>query len=148
MLLSRKDVYALRALFELGKRFGDGPAKVADIAEAQAIPAGFLEIILGECKQGGFVESRRGRDGGYLLVRQPGDLTVREVLEFLEGRIELADEGNEGYDGPRPGCAEVFDDLWRRVAEAIAQALEGVTFADLIEDEKRRAEAYVPSYAI
>lgn len=59
MNVSQKCQYALRAVFELAKRRGEGPTTVADIAKAQAIPAKFLELILGQLRQGGFTESRR-----------------------------------------------------------------------------------------
>ncbi len=73
MLVSQKSQYALRAVFELARRNGGLPVKIADIAEAQAIPQRFLEVIMNQLKQGGFVESRRGKRGGYLLARSAGD---------------------------------------------------------------------------
>ena len=63
MLVSQKCQYALRALFELAKRNGEGPVKIAAIAKAQAIPPRFLEVILSQLKQGSFVESQRGSEG-------------------------------------------------------------------------------------
>ena len=67
MLVSQKSQYALRAIFELAKEYGKGP-KIAHIAEAQAIPVRFLEVILVHLKRGGFVDSQRGKEGGYFLI--------------------------------------------------------------------------------
>ena len=61
------------------------PCKIADIAKRQKIPQKFLELILASLKQGGFVESRRGAEGGYLLARAADAITVGEVLRFVEG---------------------------------------------------------------
>ena len=67
--ISKRCRYGLRAIFELALRGTSEPVKIQDIASAQGIPQRFLEIILSELKQGGFVESRRGSNGAYMLAR-------------------------------------------------------------------------------
>ncbi len=74
MILSQKSQYAVRAVFELAKRHGAGPVAAARLAEAQYIPLRFLENILGELRQAGFVESVRGKEGGYRLSRPPAQV--------------------------------------------------------------------------
>ena len=69
MSVSQKCQYALRAVFELASRETHDPVKIAKIAESQKIPQKFLELILSQLKQGGFLGSRRGADG-LLLRRQ------------------------------------------------------------------------------
>ena len=86
-MVSQKCQYALRAVFELAKRHGRGPVRIGAVAKAQAIPPRFLEVILNQLKQAGFVESRRGNEGGYLLARAPERLTVGEIVRFVEGPI-------------------------------------------------------------
>ncbi len=76
MQVTQKSLYALRAIFELAKCSKQGPMKIADIAKAQVIPRRFLETILTQFKQAGFVESCRGNDGGYVLIPSPGKITV------------------------------------------------------------------------
>ncbi|MHC4480009.1 MAG: RrF2 family transcriptional regulator [Planctomycetota bacterium] len=148
-MVSQKCQYALRATFELAKFYGQGPTKIADIAEAEAIPARFLEVILGELKQGGFVQSRRGREGGYMLARDPREVRVGEVIRFVEGPI-----GPVGCVSADPGelCALhgdcVFLDMWEKVREAVADVYDGTTFQDLVEADRRRAQRYVPTYSI
>ena len=71
MNISVKGEYALEALFDLTAHQIGEPVKIADIAKRQRIPQKFLELILASLKQGGFVESRRGAEGGYLLARLP-----------------------------------------------------------------------------
>ena len=69
MNISVKGEYALEALFDLAQQRPGEPVKIADIARRRKIPQKFLELILAGLKQGGFVESRRGAEGGYLLAR-------------------------------------------------------------------------------
>ena len=69
MLITQKHKYALRALYKLGKRFEHGAVKLAEIADAQAIPLRFLEVIMAELKPSGLVASKRGYYGGYTLLQ-------------------------------------------------------------------------------
>src|SRR5215467_13598468 len=85
MNISVKGEYALQAIFDLASQRPGEPIRIADIAGRQEIPQKFLELILAGLKQGGFVESRRGAEGGYLLARAPDTITVGEVLRFVEG---------------------------------------------------------------
>src|SRR5262244_4401022 len=85
MKISVKGEYALQAIFDLCSQPPGQPIKIADIAKRQKIPQKFLELILSGLKQGGFVESRRGAEGGYLLARAPSQITVGEVYRFFEG---------------------------------------------------------------
>jgi len=80
MYISVKSDYALLAIFDLAAQRPGEPIRIADIARRQKIPQKFLELILAGLKQAGFVESRRGAEGGYLLARRPESLTLGEVL--------------------------------------------------------------------
>jgi Rrf2 family protein len=148
-MVSQKCQYALRAVFELGKHYGHGPVKVADIAEAEAIPPRFLEVILGQLKQAGFVESRRGKRGGYLLAREPSLLTVGEVMRFVEG--PLAPVGCIGGD-PKDLCPLhgdcVFLGMWEKANQAVSSVYDGTTFQYLLDEDKRRRSTFAPSYSI
>lgn len=138
MHVSQKCQYALRAIFELAKHEGNGPVKIGDIAKTQAIPQRFLEVILGQLKQGGFVESRRGAEGGYLLVGKPVELSVGQIIRFIEGPVAPVDCSSAGgkakckLDGT---C--VFLPVWKRVQKAVSGVYDTTTFADLIEQEER-----------
>src|SRR5215472_10151409 len=83
-----KAEYALQAILDLASQKTGDPVKIADIARRQKIPQKFLELILVGLKQAGFVESRRGAEGGYLLARPADVLTVGEVLRAMEGPQE------------------------------------------------------------
>ncbi len=84
MNISVKSEYALQAIFDLAMQPPGESIKIADIARRQKIPQKFLELILSSLKKGGFVESRRGAEGGYRLARAADQIAVGEVLAFVE----------------------------------------------------------------
>ncbi|MBE3132945.1 MAG: Rrf2 family transcriptional regulator [Acidobacteria bacterium] len=148
-MLSQKCQYGLRAVFELARHYGKGPIKIADIAAAQAIPPRFLEVILSQLKQGGFVDSRRGASGGYELKRSPGDLAVGEVIRFIEGPIgPVMCLTGQDQDNCRLRGNCVFLGMWEKAGKAIAQVYDGTTFGGLVEEDRLRKRDYVSSYAI
>jgi Rrf2 family protein len=148
-LVPQKCQYALRAVFELAAHYGRGPLKIAAIAEAQAVPQRFLEVILAQLKQGGFVESQRGSEGGYWLVQAPDRLTVGEVMTFMQGPVTVVACQSGGAPSRCPLQGEcVFMPMWDKVAEAISAVYDHTTFQDLIDEKKRRTETWVPSYSI
>src|SRR6202021_2066571 len=116
-----KGEYALQAIFDLATQPVGEPVKIADIANRQKIPQKFLELILASLKQGGFVESRRGAEGGYRLSKTADQITVGEVLRFVE----------EGKRVQRK-TPDVFGDLWKRVDASVSAILDRTTFAELV----------------
>ena len=139
--ISQKCQYALRALFELAKRYGQGYISVPRIAEAQAIPAKFLEAILGQLRQAELVVSRRGVEGGYMLARRPEALAVGEVIRLIEGPIRpVGCVAGGGADCPFRGrCA--FMDMWRRAQKAVSEVYDSTTFHDLLQVEAQTLSA-------
>ena len=118
-LISLKCQYALRAVFELAKRKGEGPVKIGKIAEVQTIPHRFLESILNQLRQSGIVESRRGKDGGYFLARDDGELTVGEVIRIVQGSPAVVDRAlgrKDQHNALNGDC--VFSPLWERHSAA------------------------------
>ena len=149
MNLSQRCQYALRSLFELAKRVGQGPVNIADIAEAQAIPPRFLELMLGQLKQTGWVESYRGIRGGYALAVSPRDLTVGQVIRFIEGPLKpvkcIAGQGGSGC--PLRGKC-VFVGLWDRAERAVSDVYDSTTLQSLLEEEKAARESLAVCYSI
>src|SRR5882724_9035676 len=137
MNISVKGEYALQAILDLAVQNRGAPVKIADIATRQHIPQKFLELILAGLKQGGFVESRRGAEGGYLLARPADGLSVGEVLRFVEGRQEARSKKRRQADSP-------FGSMWGRVDQAIGVVLESTNFAQLAREWKDRNNRFVP----
>lgn len=141
MNVSVKGEYALQAIFDLASRPAREPVKIAEIARRQQIPQKFLELILASLKQGGFVESRRGAEGGYLLARRPDAISVGEVLRFVEGRQDERSRQRRESGSP-------LSDLWERVDRATDDILESATFSQLVRDWTEKHTAFVPNWEI
>lgn len=137
MNISVKSEYALRAIFDLSISPDAEPVKIADIAKRQKIPQKFLELILASLRQGGFVESRRGADGGYRLARPATEITVGQVLAYVENGKK------GGKSAPDP-----FSDLWERVDRAVSDIIDHTTFAELGRHWRESQTRYVPSWDI
>ena len=86
-MISQRARYALRALIALAKREGERPVSIAEIAADQNIPQKFLEQILLDLRNRGFVASRRGPQGGYSLLRPASEITYGDVLRLIDGPI-------------------------------------------------------------
>jgi Rrf2 family protein len=141
MNISVKGEYALQAIFDLAANAGAEPVKIAEIARRQKIPQKFLELILASLKQGGFVESRRGAEGGYMLAKRAESITIGEVVHFVEGRQEERARLRKQADSP-------FSDLWERVDFAIAGVLGSTTFAQLVREWTEKHSRFVPNWEI
>src|SRR6187549_2506767 len=121
MNISVKGEYALHAVFDLALQKPGEPVKIANIARRRHIPQKFLELILASLKHGGFVESRRGAEGGYRLAKPADQLTIGQVLRFVEQPKQNRSESNDP-----------FTDLWKRVDGAADALLDSTTFAELV----------------
>ena len=148
MKLSRKCQYALKAVFELAWRNTGRPVKTSKIAEMQRMSTRFTETILNELKHGGYVESRRGNTGGYLLARHASELTVREIIEYIQGPISLVPEATAGNSNGSFLGKEAFKGLWQQVNNAVCQVCDSKTFADLVESEKAARDSSAMNYCI
>ena len=141
MNISVKGEYALQAVLDLAGQTPGSPIKIADIARRQKIPQKFLELILASLKQGGFVESRRGAEGGYMLARPSSQITVGEVLRFFEGPQNGKARNRRKPDSP-------FADMWQQVDQAISEVVDQTSFADLQSRWADRQSKYVPTWEI
>jgi Rrf2 family cysteine metabolism transcriptional repressor len=147
MNISVKSEYALKAVFDLAVQFlslpagapGMPPIKIADIAQRQKIPQKFLELILAGLKQNGFVNSRRGAEGGYLLARGADSITIGEVLRAVE---------NVKSPPRNPKASDPFADVWKRVDESISDVLDQTTFGELARKWRERQAHYIPNWEI
>ncbi|MGC4052048.1 MAG: Rrf2 family transcriptional regulator [Paludibaculum sp.] len=139
MNVSVKCEYALRAVLDLTLAPGAQPIRIADIATRQKIPQKFLETILADLKKHGFLESRRGAEGGYLLAKAAETITVGQVLRSVEG----GRTGRAALEEPGP-----LGEFWDRVDEAVAGVIDKTTFAELARNWRDRQARYVPNWEI
>jgi Rrf2 family transcriptional regulator, cysteine metabolism repressor len=148
MALSQKCQYALKGIFELSRRLGQGPIKIHDVAYAQSIPARFLEVIFGQLKRGGFVESRRGVQGGYSLAKPPTAISVGEIIRFTNGPISPVPEEEPvpNQVGFRPDLALKL--VWKRAEKALADVYDHTSFQDLLDADRNARSGVVERLAV
>ncbi|MDR1946890.1 MAG: Rrf2 family transcriptional regulator [Desulfovibrio sp.] len=143
MGVSLKCQYGLRALYELSRHWGGGLVRIPSIAEAQAIPERFLENILNQLRGGGFVDSRRGRGGGFMLSRPPGTITLAEIIKFIDGQIYGVDcEGDHPIHKCRfRGGRCVFLPVWREARDCLENVYSGKTLQDLLDADQSKSSS-------
>ncbi len=137
MRLSTKGEYASRAMLELSRRYREGPVHSREISKAQEIPQRFLEQILLLLKRAGYLRSRKGQKGGYVLAKPPGKITVAEVIRVMDGPLAPIDCVSVMAHETCPmemTCGLRW--LWKDVRDAVATILEKTTFADLVEKSR------------
>lgn len=139
-MLSSRARYATRALLDLSLRHDQGPTLIQDIAERQNIPLKYLQQILVSLKLGGFVASRKGPGGGYLLARPAEKITLGSVLRAMDGPLApISCVSVTAYS--ECGCPDpdrcALRESFSQVREAMAELLDNTTFADLRERQIR-----------
>jgi Rrf2 family cysteine metabolism transcriptional repressor len=138
MKLSSRIRYGCRALVELAVRQDDGPVAIEALAQNTYIPEKYLAKIIQDLRRSGLIRSVRGAHGGYLLGRRPGEVTVLDVWEALEGPLCPVDclENPQGCD-LLDEC--VTRDVWSRVRDAVSGVLKSVTLEELAEKHEAKA---------
>jgi Rrf2 family protein len=129
MNVSAKTEYACIAVLELAAQHDAGePVRIRDIAERHGIPSRFLVQILLQLKSAGLVSSVRGATGGYRLAKEPGEITLCEVMSVVDGQSATI-TSSAGRTTP---TTRVLLSCWKRVAAKERELLSEVTFAELV----------------
>ena len=132
MRVSAKTDYAVRALLELAVA-GDGPVKGERLAESQAIPLKFLENILTDLRHAGIIRAQRGAEGGYWLARDPGDVTVGEVIRAVDGPLASV-RGEAPENVAYEGAAENLRTVWVALRASMRSVVDEITLEDVVND--------------
>jgi Rrf2 family protein len=148
-MISQKAKYALRALIALAREGDKEPLLISEIALGQKIPKKFLEQILLDLKHNGFVASRRGKLGGYVLLKAPSEITFGQVLRLIDGPIApLPCLSKIAYykctDCRDEGACEIRR-VFAKVTEATRAVLDKTTIADAIGNPRTRSKKLAAS---
>ncbi|MCU0355380.1 MAG: Rrf2 family transcriptional regulator [Cytophagales bacterium] len=139
-MLSKKAKYALKALFVLAKDYGSEALLIGDIAEKENIPKKFLEAILLDLKNQGILYSRRGKTGGYGLLKTPEQITIGQVIRIIDGPLAWVPCARQNGYQPCDECEDVENCsiriTMRKVRDATAEILDNTTLADCVRMEK------------
>jgi len=135
--LSVKSDYAARAVLGLARHYATGGAvRVEDLAAEQDVPGNYLVQILIELKAQGIARSLRGKEGGYLLAKPPGEITLGDVLRAVHGAV---------FDTPAlkdPECPQELRHAWQHLKESLERAADAVTFQKLLEESSEKEKMY------
>lgn len=139
MRVSSRADYGVRALFDLAQHHGRGPVQSRDIAARQAIPEAYLHQVLGALNRAGLVRSTRGPLGGHELAREPGEITLWDVMVVLDGPDRRAH--------PHPGAAangDIVHGVWHELQGRSIEFLRSISLAALVDRqvEKRPSGDY------
>jgi Rrf2 family protein len=139
--LSPKTEYALLALMELTKCFKDGePLQTRQIAEQQKIPDRYLEQLMSVLRQHGLVKSQRGAKGGYLLGREPWQITVLDVVLAIEGKASDSNSNNKSIE------SMVLSELWQQAQEEVQQIFQACTLQELCDRREVMVSSSITYY--
>jgi len=134
-MLSKKAKYGLKAMSILAKEYGNGPLLIGEIAKRERIPPKFLELILLELKKKGFLQSKKGKGGGYYLNKLPETISVGALIRALDGPLALLPCVSQmAYER----CAECPDEqtcgirsVFKEVRDSTVSILERTTLAQM-----------------
>ncbi|MGL4451514.1 MAG: RrF2 family transcriptional regulator [Sarcina sp.] len=132
MKLSTKGRYGVKAMVDLAIHYDDKPVSIKVISKRQNISDYYLEQLFSSLRKAKLIRSIRGAQGGYVLNKRPEDITIAEIMEILEGPIEISDclEGVECYNFDE--CAT--KNLWQQIKTSIDNVLCSVTLQDVVND--------------
>ncbi|MCX5699220.1 MAG: Rrf2 family transcriptional regulator [Candidatus Omnitrophica bacterium] len=145
MRITYKGDYALKALLDLALHYEQGLSTINDVAKRIDAPVKFLEQVLLDLKKGGFVESKRGNVGGYQLAKDPAQITLGQVIRYIDGPIEPIGCVEKGYSNCLDLRKCVFKNIWQKVAQVTSEIIDNVNFADLAGQISAKQEVLVYS---
>lgn len=146
MKLSTKGRYGLRALVDLAANEAGEAVSLAQTAKRQKLSLNYLEQVFGMLRRAGIVVGVKGSNGGFRLARSMDDITVKEILEALEGKFSIAD--GAGEDAQDPVQNALRDLLWDEIDRKINQFLREKTLGSLVREYRRNLEKGTIMYYI
>src|SRR5258708_19224842 len=131
--LSKRTQYSLRALYALTRKYGAGPVLITNLAQDESIPKKFVEQILLSLKSVGFVASKKGKGGGYVLAQPPEKITIGAVIRAIEGPLAPLPCASETRFRKCDECVDVQTCgtriVMRHVRDSMAAILDETTLA-------------------
>lgn len=140
MKLSTKGRYGVTAMYDIAMHRKEGPISLKSVAQRQGISEHYLEQLMGALRKAGFVKSVRGAQGGYILVKDPSEISVGDIIRVMEGPIApvdcLLDSAEDNQYCTRAHTC-VTRNVWKKVADSISEVLDSITLNDLCKYEQK-----------
>jgi Rrf2 family protein len=138
-MLSKKAQYSILALVKLAKEFENGPVLIGKISETEKIPKKFLESILFELKQMGILASKKGKGGGYFLIKKPAEISLADIIRHIDGAIALIPCVTYKYYQPCQHCKDEricgIRSIIKDVRDETVNMLKNISLKDIIDRE-------------
>jgi len=147
MKISTRIRYGTRALLQLASRYGEGPIELKDIAKNESISLKYLEQLIVPLRTSGLVKSVRGSKGGYALAKSPSQIRLRDLVEALEGPVNLVDCLRNPEECQRVSFC-VSREIWGQVSQAITGIFESITLEDMVKRKREKEGLNPPMYQI
>jgi Rrf2 family protein len=140
MKMSTKGRYGTRAMVDIGENFGRGPVSLRKLTERQCVPMKYMEQIISLLKASGLIRSARGSRGGYMLAKEPCEISLHDIVQALEGSWALVDcLYDDTFCDRTKEC--VTYEIWHDLQAAIYKILDSTTLADVIERQREKRKA-------
>lgn len=134
-------------MLELASHYGEGPIELKEIAKKENISLKYLEQVINPLRGAGLVKSIRGSKGGYSLAKPPSEICLYDVVETLEGPLNLLECLRDVKVCQKvPFC--VTRDIWKEVSEAISKIFYSVTLEDMVNRKREKEGLNLPMYQI
>ncbi len=134
-------------MLELASHYGEGPLELKEIAKKEDISLKYLEQVINPLRSGGLVKAVRGSKGGYSLAKHPSEICLYDVVETLEGPLNLL----ECLGDPK-ACQKVTScvtrEIWKEVSDAISKIFYSVTLEDMVNRKIEKEGHHSPMYQI
>ena len=134
-------------MLELASRYGEGPIELKEIAKKESISLKYLEQVIIPFRSAGLVKSVRGSKGGYSLAKSPSKIFLNDLVEILEGPINLT----ECLRDPKvcqKSASCVAREIWEEVSEAIYKIFHSITLEEMVNRKRAKEGLTPPMYQI
>ncbi len=135
MKLSTRSRYGTRAMCDLANHYREGPIAIKDVSKRQELSESYLENLMTPLKAIGLVRTERGSRGGFILNKEPSQITLGEIVRIMDGSLSpVACVDDETFCHRAPQCVTRI--IWCRLEKAITDVLDNVTLADMVKMER------------
>jgi Rrf2 family protein len=140
MKISTKGRYGTRAMIDIAENYGSGPVSLRQLTNRQCLSLKYMEQIIPLLKSSGLIRSARGARGGYVLAKKPSEISLRDIVEALEGSWSLVDCIDDPGLCDRTNECGAYD-VWNDIQAAMYQILDSTTLADMTALSKKKSKA-------
>lgn len=140
-MLSKKAQYSILALVKLSKEYKNGPVLISKISQSERIPKKFLETILFDLKQLGILASKKGKGGGYFLIKNPEEINLADIIRHIDGAIALIPCVTYKFYQPCQHCKDEITcgirSIIKDIRDETVNILKNITLSDILDREEK-----------